>query len=147
LRVDVEVTNVSGKPALSRRVVEKMVRAVLRGEAVRRGHLAALFVDRRTIQDLNARFLRRRRPTDVLTFPLSEDASRLEGEIYVCVDVAREQARRYHVSIRQELARLLIHGVLHLLGYDDRTAAQRKIMQAREDRYLEKIVCNLQIFF
>lgn len=139
MRVDAEVTNVSGKPALSRKVVEKIVRTVFRGEGFRQGHLAAIFVDKRTIRELNARFLRHRYPTDVITFPLSDDTSRIDGEIYICVDRAREQARRYHVTLRNELTRLLIHGILHLMGYEDTTPAQRRLIRDCEDRYLENL--------
>jgi probable rRNA maturation factor len=91
-----------------------------------------VFVDDRMSRRLNRRFLGHDRPTDVIAFPLGEE-SNLEGEIYVNLEKARRQARTYHVSSANETARLIIHGTLHLLGYDDRTRGKARRMKARED--------------
>jgi rRNA maturation RNase YbeY len=75
--------------------------------------------------------------TDVLTFDLSEPGTRgLDGEIYICYDQARRQAADYRVPLYQEIARLAVHGVLHLAGYDDGTDQQREHMRRLEDRTL-----------
>ena len=84
---------------------------------------------------LNWKFLRHRGSTDVISFPLGE-GSNLEGEIYVNVETVGEQARLYGVSGAQELARLVIHGTLHLAGYDDRRPQDARRMKACEDRYV-----------
>jgi rRNA maturation RNase YbeY len=73
--------------------------------------------------------------TDVITFPL-ETGKVLEGEIYVNLDRARRQARTYHVSIAEETARLVVHGVLHLLGYDDRSAREARRMTRVQERHV-----------
>jgi probable rRNA maturation factor len=73
--------------------------------------------------------------TDVLTFDLSE-GNALEGDIYICLDQARRQAKLYRVPLYQEVARLAVHGVLHLAGYDDHSDEQRLYMRRLEDRAL-----------
>jgi probable rRNA maturation factor len=73
--------------------------------------------------------------TDVLSFPL-ESGRLLEGEIYVNLDRARAQAGEYGVSQANEIARLVIHGTLHLVGFDDTTAQKAKVMKVQEDRHV-----------
>jgi rRNA maturation RNase YbeY len=85
---------------------------------------------------MNREFLKHDYVTDVIAFPLGEDGG-VEGEIYINLDAARKQAREYGVTYTQESRRLLIHGALHLLGYDDTTIRRKKKMSEREDMYLE----------
>jgi rRNA maturation RNase YbeY len=89
---------------------------------------------------LNRKYLKHRTPTDVLSFSLSgqrlRDGEKLEGEVYVNLDQARRQAGLFHESIRNEVARLVIHGILHLVGYDDASMRQKKAMTRLEDAYL-----------
>jgi probable rRNA maturation factor len=93
--------------------------------------------DNQASRKINARWLGHREPTDVISFAL-EQGRKLEGEIYVNLDRARRQAREYRVTFGQEVARLVIHGALHLTGMDDRSGRQRKRMQQREDALLAR---------
>lgn len=105
----------------------------------RNAELRIVFVDDDKIHNLNKRFLRHDKVTDVLSFPLEEQEGVIEGEIYVCIDQAERQAREYGVSIHQEISRLVIHGLLHLIGYDDTTPAKKSAMKEKEDSYLEQL--------
>jgi probable rRNA maturation factor len=118
--------------------IEQVIRHLLRNEQGGEWELSIVFVGDRETKRLNREFLHLRATTDVISFPLSE-GSLMEGEVYVNVDQARRQARHYRVSLRHELQRLAIHGVLHLVGYDDHTETQRKNMRSLEDKYLEWI--------
>ena len=93
-------------------------RSVLEGEGRNEAGISIVLVGDDAIHDLNRRFLKHDYPTDVITFPMDE-ASALEAEIYVSVDTARRQAREFQVTLREELARLAIHGILHACGHDD----------------------------
>jgi rRNA maturation RNase YbeY len=86
---------------------------------------------------MNERFLGHRYETDVFSFPL-EPLPALEGEVYVNLDRAATQARRYAVPFATEVARLAVHGTLHLLGYDDHRPADIRKMRAAEDRHLHR---------
>ena len=123
-----------------RRRTQEAVRTVLRSEQCRQAELAVIFVNDRTMRALNTTYLNHRFPTDVLSFPLSPpSAPALEGEVYVNLDQARRQAPRFDATFRREIDRLVIHGTLHLLGYDDRSSRDRSRMTKAEERYLQRI--------
>jgi rRNA maturation RNase YbeY len=94
-----------------------------------------VFVDSHYCTSINRRYLNHNYSTDVLAFVL-EKAPMLEGEIYVNLDRAKEQASEYRVSFANEVARLVIHGTLHLIGYDDRTATAHKKMKTIENKHV-----------
>ncbi len=101
--------------------------------------IRVVYVDDKAIHELNKKYLHHDYVTDVISFPLGEDDGVIEGEIYVCVDQAKRQAEEYTVTHRQELSRLVIHGVLHIIGYDDTAPDERSSMKEKEDTYLEMI--------
>lgn len=91
----------------------------------------------REICKLNQRYLRHNRPTDVLAFPLKEKG--LWGEVFVSLDTARRQARELGHPFLQEIKILMIHGLLHLLGYDDKVPRERERMWRKTKRLLQKV--------
>jgi probable rRNA maturation factor len=120
--------------------IRRTAAAVLRGEGATEALLRVVFTHDSAMKKLNAAWLGHTSATDVISFPLEEaGGARLEGEIYVNLDQARRQAREYRVTERNEIARLVIHGSLHLLGHDDATPALRRKMSALEDRYLGRL--------
>ena len=120
--------------------VRRAARAVLKGEGTKDALLRLIFTGDAAMRKLNARWLGHRTTTDVISFPLGDDGGgAVEGEVYVNLDQARRQAREYRVTDRSEIARLVIHGSLHLLGHDDATPALRKKMSGLEDRYLGRL--------
>src|SRR5258708_11772854 len=118
--------------------MREIVRAVLDGEGIADAEISLAFVDNPTIHRLNQRYLSHDEPTDVLSFPLSEaDARKLAGELVVGVEVAAKQAERRGHGVHAELALYVIHGLLHLCGYDDKSDAKAKEMRKRERHFLE----------
>jgi probable rRNA maturation factor len=103
-------------------------------------NLEVHFVDAAAISVLHRDFLQKASATDVITFDLgaAPDGWRI-GTLAICVPVAQEYAQRYGVSLREELQRLVIHGVLHLLGYDDHTPADKKRMRRQENEVLRHV--------
>ena len=98
-----------------------------------------IFVDDKDMENLNGKYLRRWYPTDVLSFPLDqEDDTVKEGEVYVNLDQARRQAHEYRAIMKNEVSRLVIHGLLHLLGYRDTTKREKRRMTQLEDSYLNQ---------
>lgn len=74
--------------------------------------------------------------TDIITFDQSEKDQALEGDIFISVERAKENAQAFGVSLKQELSRLMVHGMLHLIGYSDKTKDQKKDMRIKEEAYL-----------
>jgi len=83
--------------------------------------------------------------TDVITFNLEEDGDPVEGEIYISLNRVSENAREFKQVTRRELKRVIIHGCLHLLGYDDQTPEGKKTMTCMEDHYLSQPIVPGQI--
>jgi probable rRNA maturation factor len=120
--------------------VRRAVALVLRGER-RRATLSVTFLGRDAMRRLNARYLGHDRPTDVIAFALPGPAGALAGDVYLCPWVAARSARMHRVSLRQELLRLVIHGTLHVLGWEhpegvDRTGSP---MWRRQEHYLGRL--------
>lgn len=96
------------------------------------------FVDDRQIRRLNARYRRRAKATDVLAFPLEVPGpSPLWGEVVVSAETARRQARQLRIPVALELQLLVVHGLLHLAGYDDGEPDEARLMHEREREILE----------
>jgi len=123
-------------PALAARLA-RHARRLLRGLRLDRAELSVVLVSDREMQALNRRWRRRDRPTDVLSFAQREGAGLapdgLLGDVVISLDTARRQAKERGESLGREADRLLVHGLLHLLGYDhERSAAEARRMQRRE---------------
>ncbi|HEY6483215.1 MAG TPA: rRNA maturation RNase YbeY [Steroidobacteraceae bacterium] len=109
-----------------------------------RGELAVRVVESRESRRLNARFRGRRHPANVLSFPAarwprSRDALAPLGDLVICPEVLRTEARAQHKSLRAHWAHLIVHGTLHLIGYDHRRAAQAQRMERREIAILKRL--------
>ncbi len=122
--------------------VKRYAREVLRAEGVADGALTLVLTDDAEVRGLNAEFRGRDRETDVLAFPLGEDPDDpgYLGDVIVSTERARDQAPRFHNDVESELARLITHGILHLLGHDHHTPAEGKRMKASERRALRAFV-------
>ncbi len=124
---------------LSRRRIRHIVKKVTVFESVRpKGCLSLVFVSDETIRRINKEYLGKDTPTDVIAF--SYDDEDVWGEIYISIDRAAEQANQYSVSYNEELTRLIIHGMLHLAGYEDTHPERKKIMFERQEMLVKKIM-------
>jgi probable rRNA maturation factor len=133
-RHEVYVINAHPSVRMPHAPIADAVARVLAGERVNGGEVSVILVDDEELLAMNRRHLDHDYYTDVITFGLEVDP--LEGEIYISVDRAREQALDVGVRLGDELQRLAVHGALHLAGYDDATDAERRRMTELEDRYL-----------
>jgi rRNA maturation RNase YbeY len=88
---------------------------------------------------LNKEYLQHSTLTDIITFDLSDRKGELSGDIFISLDRARENAREYKVTLQDELKRLFIHGVLHLMGYKDKSRQEQVMMRNKEEFYLSLV--------
>jgi probable rRNA maturation factor len=115
-------------------------RAVLEGEQIKEAEISVAFVDNATIHRLNKQFLKHDEPTDVLSFPLSApNARKLEGEIVIGAEVAKVQAEERGHDVESELGLYVIHGLLHLCGYDDHEPDDIERMRESEQYFLRQL--------
>ena len=118
--------------------------AALRAERVKDAMLSITFVGRAAMSELNRRYLGHRGPTDVISFGLGRQGRRgpVVGDIYICPEIARANARRRRVSSQEELLRLVVHGTLHTLGYHHPEGAARteSSMWRRQERILARVI-------
>lgn len=103
------------------------------------GTLNYIFTNDEILVQLNKEYLRHFTLTDIITFDLSESSGIISGDIYISVDRARENAKEYKGTLTSEIRRLMIHGVLHLMGYKDKTSAEREQMRVKEEYYLSLV--------
>ncbi|MFQ3591739.1 MAG: rRNA maturation RNase YbeY [Gemmataceae bacterium] len=123
---------------LDRGLLREVGRTVLEGEKITQYEISLAFVDDATIHRLNKQFLDHDEPTDVLSFPLSDPSAKiLQGELVIGAEVAHRQATQRGHSVQAELALYVIHGLLHLCGYDDLDERSAALMRQRERHYLK----------
>lgn len=137
--VDVQAHGVRSPVALAR--LAELARRVLVASRVPRALLSVTLVSRRTMARLNRVHLGHRGPTDVIAFTLRPGlAGVVVGDVYICPDVARQHARDHRVGIREELARLVVHGTLHVCGYEHPVDAGRitSKMWRRQEQLLNR---------
>ena len=89
------------------------------------------------LSDLKKEFFSKDQWTDVIAFPLQRDPKYIEGEIYISIPTAKKNANLFKEPYKKELGRLIIHGSLHLLGVEDKSAEQKKKMTKLEEKFLE----------
>ncbi|MEO5979731.1 MAG: rRNA maturation RNase YbeY [Chryseolinea sp.] len=88
------------------------------------------------LHSINVKYLNHSTLTDIITFDNGSDANAIDGEIYISIPRVMENARSFDKTFDNELHRVIIHGVLHLIGYSDKTTRQKSVMRKKEDSYL-----------
>ncbi len=136
--MDIVVENLQKKVALNRPQIKTLVTTILRHEAVKDYSLSVVFVTRQKIQALNKQFLKRSYATDVLSFDLRQEKKdrKLVGDIIISTDAVIKNAKIYKTTVPKELTLYVIHGILHLLGYDDHLPKDIARMRRKEEKLL-----------
>jgi len=117
------------------RKTSSWIKKVVRSESSEVGDLNYIFCSDKYLLGVNQQYLNHDTYTDIITFGLSDGAT-IEGDIYISIPRVRENARLQKVSFHDELDRVIIHGILHLLGYSDKTPRKKALMRKKEDACL-----------
>ena len=112
------------------------IKATIKKEKKKLHSLNYIFCSDEYLAKLNIRYLKHKALTDILSFDNSTDPKSINGEIYISIDRIKENAIRFKESFDQELHRVIIHGVLHLIGYGDKKASEKALMREKEEAYL-----------
>ena len=135
----VEVSDRQHALQIKTEAVRQAVTMVLEGESVDTAEISVAIVDDAEMHELNRRFLNHDYPTDVLSFVLEQSDRGLDGEIIVSSETAQLRSLDEGWSALEELTLYLIHGTLHLVGYDDKTSDTRATMRDREIFHLSRL--------
>ena len=115
--------------------IKKWLKLVAESEVFSLGALSVIFCSDNYILDINQRFLQHDYFTDIITFDYSE-GEKISGDLFISVDSVRENSIEYETEFEEELHRVIVHGVLHLIGYDDHTDEEIRTMRSKENYYL-----------
>ena len=143
MTLTVDVASQGIRSPISRDRVAAIARNALRSEGVENALVSITFLDRRGIARLNTKHLGHRGATDVISFGFSRATKNdpVIGDVYICPDVGRDNAQARHAPVREEIARLVVHGVLHVLGHDHPDGDEREDseMWRRQERLVQRV--------
>ena len=128
--------NYSGKTDFNKRIIHSIVSYLKNELNFCINAVTVNFISSREITFLNIKYLNHHNSTDIITFNYSGSKSELDGEIYISVDDCRNNAIKFGVKFKEEMIRLVIHGFLHLLGYNDKNKAEKKKMFELQENLL-----------
>lgn len=143
--LEIELSNRQTRHAVDESRLISAARLVLSEAGIRAGEISLAVVDDPEIHAINRRYLQHDYPTDVLSFTLDREDDRLDGEVIVSADTAAVAATKYGWSLNDELLLYIIHGTLHLVGYDDLAPDLQAKMRERERHYLRRYQLELRV--
>ncbi len=114
----------------------KWLNTVAKTEEVTIENLTYVFCDDEYLLDINRTYLKHDYYTDIITFPYQQGKI-IESDIFISISRVIDNAKEHKIDFRHELLRVMVHGLLHLIGYGDKTDHEAKIMRAKEDEYVE----------
>jgi len=118
------------------RKTQSWLKAVLQAENKKLSTVNYIFCSDAYLLEINIQYLNHNTYTDIITFDGSDQPDLIEGDIYISIDRVKENAKEFDSTLDNELHRVIIHGVLHLIGYNDKNSKQKLVMRRKEDAYL-----------
>jgi probable rRNA maturation factor len=119
--------------------IRKWLNVVVREENKKPWYINFIFCSDEYLFELNKTYLKHETLTDIITFPYQEDINTISGDIFISIDRVKENATKFRQDLEKELHRVMVHGVLHLIGYSDHGKKKKEIMTEREDHFLERL--------
>jgi len=120
-----------------KRILSRWIKNVIMKANKKAGAINFILCSDDYLLEINQTYLQHDTYTDIITFDHSEDPETIEGDIYLSIDRIKENSLLLNITLKEELHRVLIHGILHLAGYSDKTPEQKKVMRRKEDECLE----------
>jgi len=143
MSVKIRIKNLNKKRGINHKNIEKIVLLVTKSFKKVDAIIDITFVSNIRIKLLNKKYMAKDRATDVISFSLKENSfpvkKRIIGDIYISSDMAYRNARRFNTGYKKELALYVIHGLLHILGFGDKTKKERKKIRSLEEKFLSKV--------
>ena len=121
---------------LQKRKLTEWIKSTAQAYGKKAGDIAYIFCNDEKILEVNNQYLNHNYYTDIITFDYSENEI-ISGDIFISTDTVKTNAADFHISFEEELLRVIIHGILHLCGQDDKTPTTKEIMTKKEDKALD----------
>ena len=118
------------------RKTSSWIKSTIQKEKKTLADLSYIFCSDEYLFGINVEYLRHKTYTDIITFDMSDGSGSIEGDIFISIQRVKENSEKLGVPFDEELHRVIIHGALHLIGYSDKTPAQKTTMRRKEDAYL-----------
>ncbi len=115
---------------------KRWLKDVISREGKKTGDIQYVFCDDNYLAAINKSFLNHDTFTDIITFPTTDNPDLISGEIYISMERVNENSKKNSVSFSEELSRVILHGILHLIGYKDYSDYRKKLIRGKEDYYL-----------
>ena len=131
--------NVNLPKKFKKRQLSKWIKDIIQTHGKKTGDIAYIFCNDEKILEINTQYLKHKYYTDIITFDYTE-GNTVSGDIFISMDTVRSNAVEFDVSFEQELYRVMIHGILHLCGYEDNTHTKKRDMRKKEDEALDLFV-------
>lgn len=125
---------------LNKNKIRSWIKSTIKSEGCIAGELNFIFCDDKYLHRLNKKFLKHDTLTDIITFPLEEGQRRISGDIFISIDRIKDNAIKYNQRTDKEIKRVIIHGILHLIGYNDKSKKEVGVMRQKEDFYLSELI-------
>ena len=134
MRIEIFFEEIKAFP-LRKRYLESKIKNLLNGEGFKGGEISLVFCSDEYLLKMNKRYLNHDYYTDIITFDYV-DGSLISGDLFISYDRLRENSRKENVTLESELYRVVFHGILHLIGYNDKSDAEKELMTKKENEYL-----------
>ena len=122
--------------------IKRWIKNIIENEGKKLGEISYIFCSDEYLLDINQKYLEHNTYTDIITFDYTENSNIISGDIFVSIDRVKENSIKFKVTFEEELRRVLIHGILHLLGYPDKKPSEEKKMREKENEAL-LLYCSL----
>lgn len=116
-----------------------LAKSISKEEGKRFGDINIMYCDDALIREYNRKYLKHDFPTDIITFYDRDEDGKIEGDLLISIDTVNQNSKRFKKSFENELMRVIIHGMLHLCGYNDSTMEEKKYIRKKENYYLKYI--------
>ncbi len=120
----------------NKKSIRRLLELLCEGESKKISFINCIFCSDKYLLEINKKYLKHNQLTDVITFDYTPKRDSLEGDVYISVDRVKVNAKNYNVGFKEEIVRVIIHGVLHLVGFLDKSKKEKKIMRSKENKYL-----------
>jgi len=123
---------------IKRGVLKKHIKQLINSELADLGNISVVFCSDNYLLNINKQYLNHNYYTDIVTFDYGEN-SVISGDLFISVDRVTENAKIFNKAFYNELYRVVFHGILHLVGYNDKTNEEKRVMRNKEDYYLSEV--------